>query len=110
MLERYYREVANFLLRRRLRPSPSPAPQSKVELSAQTEYLLHRLQQLPRRRREAFVLHRFYGLAYTEIAQHMRISSNQVEQHIRIAMQACRQELKAYHSTKPSLRRAGSAS
>lgn len=53
--------------------------------------VLQALQRLPRRRREAFILHRFDGLAPTDIARRMGLSVQAVQQHIRCAMLVCRQ-------------------
>lgn len=44
---------------------------------------------LPLRCREAFMLSRFEGLTYPQIAQRMEISVKAVEQHIKHALDAC---------------------
>ncbi len=44
---------------------------------------------LPPRCREAFILYKFDGLSYAEIAERMGISPRTVEMQLRIAMQAC---------------------
>lgn len=44
---------------------------------------------LPPRCREAFMLNRFEGMTYAEVAQHMDISVKAVEQHIKHALDAC---------------------
>ncbi|QEA12544.1 RNA polymerase sigma factor [Comamonas flocculans] len=47
------------------------------------------IEQLPPRCREAFILYKFDGLSYAEIAARMQISPRTVEMQLRIAMQAC---------------------
>ncbi|MBS7778336.1 sigma-70 family RNA polymerase sigma factor [Acidovorax sp. CCYZU-2555] len=47
------------------------------------------IDQLPPRCREAFILYRFDGLSYAEIAAQMGISTRTVEMQLRIAMEAC---------------------
>lgn len=47
------------------------------------------IDQLPPRCREAFILYKFDGLSYAEIAAQMGISTRTVEMQLRIAMEAC---------------------
>ncbi|MFN3438782.1 MAG: RNA polymerase sigma factor [Acidovorax sp.] len=47
------------------------------------------IEKLPPRCREAFILYKFDGLAYAEIAERMGISTRTVEMQLQIAMQAC---------------------
>jgi len=47
------------------------------------------IDQLPPRCREAFILFKFDGLSYTEIAERMGISTRTVEMQLQIAMEAC---------------------
>ncbi len=47
------------------------------------------IEKLPPRCREAFILYKFDGLTYAEIAQQMGISTRTVEMQLQIAMQAC---------------------
>ena len=44
---------------------------------------------LPLRCREAFMLNRFEGMTYLQVAEHMGISVKAVEQHIKHALDAC---------------------
>ena len=50
--------------------------------------------ELPERRREAFELSRFSGLTYEEIAEVMEVSPRTVENHIRLALQDLRGQIK----------------
>lgn len=52
--------------------------------------LLATIDALPLRCREAFILHKFDGLPHSEVAQRMGISRKMVEQHLKLAMDACR--------------------
>ncbi len=47
------------------------------------------IDKLPPRCREAFILYKFDGLSYAEIAERMGISRRTVEMQLQIAMQAC---------------------
>ncbi|WP_420177759.1 RNA polymerase sigma factor [Kerstersia gyiorum] len=55
----------------------------------QLERVAARLQRLPRKRREVFVLARIYGYSYAEIAARMDISIDAVEKHIARAALDC---------------------
>lgn len=55
----------------------------------QLERVAARLQRLPRKRREVFVLARIYGYSYAEIAARMDISVAAVEKHIARAVLDC---------------------
>jgi RNA polymerase sigma factor (sigma-70 family) len=51
--------------------------------------VLSTIDQLPPRCREAFILYKFDGLSYAEIAMQMGISVRTVEMQLQIAMKAC---------------------
>lgn len=79
-----------------LEDSPVSRPDVQLESSQAVQAMLASIQAMPRRRREAFILHRFDGLSHEEIAQRMGISRSMVEQHVRLAMLACRQSRRQY--------------
>ncbi|ROR20739.1 RNA polymerase sigma-70 factor (ECF subfamily) [Comamonas sp. BIGb0124] len=66
-------------------------PEASLAAAQAMQSVLRIIDRLPLRCREAFILHKFDGLTQVQVAQHMGISLKAVEQHIRNAMQACRQ-------------------
>lgn len=60
------------------------------------------IDKLPPRCREAFILYKFDGLSYAEIAGKMGISVRTVEMQLQIAMQACWQCLDVLNGMVPS--------
>ncbi len=65
-------------------------PESKIIKLEQKQKLDNALEKIPPRSREVFVLHRFDGLKYQEIADLLGISKNTVENHIVKAMKILR--------------------
>lgn len=51
--------------------------------------VLDTIDRLPPRCREVFILYKFDGLTYAQVAQHMGISVRTVEMQLQIAMKAC---------------------
>ena len=60
----------------------APSTEQCVAAKLQLERVLLRLQRMPRKRREVFVLVRIYGYTHAEAAQHMAISTQAVEKHM----------------------------
>jgi len=65
-------------------------PDTALASAQAVDALVQAIEDLPPRCREAFVLHRFDGLPHAEVAERMGISRKMVEQHIKLAMIACR--------------------
>ncbi len=51
------------------------------------------IRRLPARCQQVFILSRFHGMAYPEIAMRLHISIKMVEKHITHALATCRHEV-----------------
>lgn len=71
-------------------------PETAAMAAQAVQSMLDSIQALPPRCRQAFVLHRFDGLSHAEVARQMGISVKMVEQHVKLAMQNCRQARTAH--------------
>jgi len=72
--------------------APAASEPEETAMSAQgVDALLATIDALPPRCREAFILHKFDGLSHAEVAEQMGVSRKMVEQHVKIALTACRQ-------------------
>jgi len=85
-------------------------PDAAASSAQGVEALLAVIDALPLRCREAFILHKFDGLPHSEVAELMGISRKMVEQHIKLALDACRRCRDALDGTPtaaplPKLRR-----
>lgn len=65
----------------------------RFEQQQRLSHLAAALAELPPRRREAFVLHKFDGLSQVEVAERMGISLSMVEKHIASALLHCKRRL-----------------
>ncbi|MRR56663.1 MAG: RNA polymerase sigma factor [Deltaproteobacteria bacterium] len=65
-------------------------PERKTADKQTLDRLLITVMHLPPRCRDAFILHKFDGFTYAEVANHMGISVGAVEKHISRALDACR--------------------
>ncbi|WP_306607812.1 RNA polymerase sigma factor [Azonexus sp.] len=65
-------------------------PERQTEDKQALDRLLTVVLELPPRCRDAFILHKFEGMTYGEVAEHMGISVGAVEKHMARALQACR--------------------
>lgn len=72
-----------------LQADDAPSTEHIASVRQQLDRLLARLQAMPRRRREAFVLVRIHGYSYAEAAQHMGVSSDAVDRHVVRAVLDC---------------------
>jgi RNA polymerase sigma-70 factor (ECF subfamily) len=67
----------------------APSAERQVEGRQQLERLSRRLQAMPRKRREVFVLVRIYGFSHAEAATHMGVSEAAIEKHVVRAVCDC---------------------
>jgi len=67
----------------------APSPERQVQGRQQLALLSRRLQAMPRKRREVFVLVRIYGFSHAEAAAHMNISEAAIEKHVVRAVCDC---------------------
>lgn len=65
-------------------------PERHAEDKQALNRLLTVVLRLSPRCRDAFILHKFDGLTYAEVAEHMDISVGAVEKHMTRALEACR--------------------
>ena len=70
-------------------PSPMPAPETIVEQAWQFERFADVLQELPERRRQAFIMNKMEGMTHTEIALKLGISEKSVQRTIIKALNHC---------------------
>ena len=64
--------------------------QQQIEQQQRLHLLASALEDLPPKRKQAFVLHKFDGLSQAAVAERMGISLSMVEKHIASAMLHCR--------------------
>ncbi|SFO63412.1 RNA polymerase sigma-70 factor, ECF subfamily [Variovorax sp. PDC80] len=67
----------------------APSSERALDARLQLERLVARLQAMPRRRSEAFVLVRIYGCSHAEAAAHMGVSVAAIEKHVVRAVCDC---------------------
>ncbi|MET3493531.1 sigma-70 family RNA polymerase sigma factor [Variovorax boronicumulans] len=65
-------------------------PDAALASQQMVNTILAAIDRLPPRCREAFILHKFDGLAHAEVARRMGVSVKMVEQHVKNAVAACR--------------------
>lgn len=70
-------------------------PFERLEQEEAVRIVRHTVDSLPARCREVFILNRFGGLSYREVAGRMNISPKTVEKHMLRAIEACRAALEA---------------
>lgn len=69
---------------------PLADPERTLAARQDLEKIQAAINRLPKRCRQAFVLHRFHGLSYGEIAVRLGVSRSSVEKYIIRALEACR--------------------
>lgn len=70
-------------------PDSAPSVERHVAARQQLARLIALLQDMPRKRRHAFILVRIHGLSYAQTAAHMEISEKAVERHMTRALLDC---------------------
>lgn len=75
---------------------PAETPLDHLEYRELKEIIDHTLLRLPERRRRIFVMHRFEGLKYKEIAEHLSLSVKTIEAEMTKAYRLLRKELEKY--------------
>ena len=79
----------------------APGADQQVEASMLDFRLRRFIEQMPDRRREAFMLSRFEGLSHEEIAQVMNLTPRTVNTHIVLALKDLRNRLGALQPDRP---------
>jgi len=78
------------------KPSAALRQDQVIEFSQLQAYMQRWIMELPKRRREAFMLSRFEGLSHVEIAEVMGLTPKTVNNHIVLALSDLRNKLEAY--------------
>lgn len=68
----------------------------RLDADSLMKHLTHWIDEMPERRREAFLLSRFEGLTHEEIASMMDLAPKTVNNHIVLALQHLRQQMQEY--------------
>ncbi len=74
-------------------PADPPDAETTLTYKRAAEHLARAIEELPPRCRQVFLLNRFDGLTYREIAQTLAISTSMVEKHMMKAIAHCRDRL-----------------
>lgn len=82
-------------------PDEAPSPERQACARQQLDRLLSRLQAMPRKRREAFVLVRLYGLTHAQAAEQMQCSEAAIEKHIVRGVIDCIDLARLFANTRP---------
>lgn len=63
-------------------PSHAPSAESSAIAREQLNRFLARLEAMPRKRRDVFILVRIYGYSYREAAEHLGTTETNIERHV----------------------------
>jgi RNA polymerase sigma-70 factor (ECF subfamily) len=77
-------------------PASTPDAEEDFDVQALEEHMRAWIEELPERRREAFMLSRYQGLSHVEIADIMNLAPKTVNNHIVLALQYLRSRLLAH--------------
>ena len=81
-------------------PSVDASTEADIDAGALNDRIRLWIDEMPERRREAFVLSRFEGLSHDEIARVMNLTPRTVNNHIVLALQDLRARLHAFETHK----------
>lgn len=76
-------------------PDTHGGPEMQAARQQRLQQLAQVLEELPPRRREAFILHKFDGLSQAEVAARMGITLSMVEKHVASALLHCKRQIQA---------------
>lgn len=71
-------------------PAAGPLADAALEQRERLHLLARAIAELPRRCREAFLLHKIDGLSHSQVAERLGISRSMVEKHVMKALAHCR--------------------
>lgn len=77
-------------------PITAPDVEAAVDAKRQLGAVLKAIDELPPRQRAVFVMFKFEGKSYEDIAQEFHISVKTVEHHLSRAMAYCRERFEAF--------------
>lgn len=80
---------------------PTPTAAAVIEAREELSILRDAIQALPPRGQEVFLMHKFEGLSYAEIALRLGISKNTVMVHMMRSLSACARRLEAHRRAAP---------
>lgn len=95
-LRRDKRHAADSLDDMLFEPTSASHPDVEVDTESLALQIRHWIEELPTRRREAFMLSRYQGLSHAEIADIMNLTPKTVNNHIVLALQHLRSRLLAH--------------
>jgi RNA polymerase sigma-70 factor (ECF subfamily) len=81
---------------------PRPSPEAVLLSREEIAVLRRAIDELPPRRREVFLLHKFEALSYAEIAQHLGIARNTVMVHMVRSLAHLKERLNAHRRNPPA--------
>ena len=92
------RHAADALDEVAVEPASMPRPEEAFDVDVLETHVRRWIDELPERRREAFMLSRYQGLSHVEIANIMDLAPKTVNNHIVLALQHLRSRLLAHQS------------
>ncbi|WDI33236.1 RNA polymerase sigma factor [Hyphococcus flavus] len=81
----------------------APSPEKQASLKQDVEIIMAAISSLPERSRKAFMLNRFDGLSYREIADQLDVSESSVEKYMIEALKRLRGSLRQSNEPAPQI-------